>query len=226
MPTAAESLDTIALFSRVHAACIVVACWLSLSAGNALPAAGAGALSLCVSVLLHRGRWTPSGKFGAANAFTLLRLGMITSIAPLCLSPPGVAAAVLVFAIFALDGVDGWLARKHGQTSLFGAHFDMECDALLVLLCTLVLYQHGRLGAFILVPGLLRYGYVLLLLFVPPARGQAPRSNLARYTFSLVIVSLCASLWPLPFHVEFAKFASLAITASFAHSLYYAWTAE
>ena len=100
---------------------------------------------------------------GAGNALTLARMGMIAALAPLCLQPPGPVAALLVFAIFALDGVDGWLARKHGQASLFGAHLDMECDALLVLLCALVLYQHGRLGAFILVPGLLALsGYVVL----------------------------------------------------------------
>ena len=221
MTAAAETLDTIARFSRVHAVWMLAASGLSLAAGSALPASAAGALSLCTSVILHRGRWTPSGVFGVGNALTLVRLGMIASLGPLCLSPPGPVAALVVFAVFALDGVDGWLARKRGQASLFGAHLDMECDALLVLLCSLVLYQHGRLGAFILVPGLLRYGYVVFLLLVPAAGGEAPRSNLGRYAFAAMAISLVASLWPLPFHVPLAQFATLAIAASFGRSFYY-----
>jgi phosphatidylglycerophosphate synthase len=223
MPAAAETLDLIARFSRVHAVWMLAATGASLASGNALPAAAAGALSLCTSVLLHRGHWTPSGALGAGNALTLLRLAMIVALAPLCLQPPGPAAALLVLAIFTLDGVDGWLARKRGQASLFGAHLDMECDALLVLLCALVLYQHDRLSAFILVPGLLRYLYVIFLLLVPAAGGEAPRSNIGRYAFSAMVVSLIASLWPLPLHVPFAQFASLAIAASFARSLYYSF---
>jgi phosphatidylglycerophosphate synthase len=223
MSAAAETLDTVARFTRMHAVCMLVASGLSLKIGNAWPAAGVGLLSICTSVLLHRGRWTPSGSFGAANAFTLLRLGMTAGLAPLCLSPPGPAAAALVSVIFALDGVDGWIARRNGQASLFGAHLDMECDALLVLLCSLVLYQHARLGAFILVPGLLRYLYVVLLLLVPAAGGEAPRSNIARYAFALMMVSLVASLWPLPFHAVAAQVATFAIAASFARSIYYGW---
>jgi phosphatidylglycerophosphate synthase len=221
MPAAAESIDRIARFGRVHAPLMLAATAAALALGNALPAAAAGLLSIAASVRLHRGRWTPSGRLGAANELTLLRLLLIAALALLCLRPPGPAAALLILLVFALDGVDGWLARRSGQVSLFGAHLDMECDALMVLLCSLVLYQHGRLGVFILVPGLLRYLYVVVLMVVPAVAGEAPRSTIARYTFSLLVVSLIASLWPLgSWHVLLAQLSSAVIVISFGRSLY------
>ena len=36
-------------------------------------------------------------------------------------------------AVVALDGVDGWIARRIGRTTVFGARFDMEVDAALML---------------------------------------------------------------------------------------------
>jgi phosphatidylglycerophosphate synthase len=92
------------------------------------------------------------------------------------------------------------MASMVGSPSELGARLDMESDALLVLSASLALFVHGRLGAFILVPGLLRYGYVLALAMFAALRRDAPRSKLGRYIFSLMMVSLIASLWPLPYH--------------------------
>ena len=54
---------------------------------------------------------------------------------------PSARVAILALAglVLLLDGVDGWLARRGGWCSRFGARFDMETDALLVLLILLVL---------------------------------------------------------------------------------------
>jgi phosphatidylglycerophosphate synthase len=208
------------LFARVHALCMLLAAGASLAAGAWL-AAAAGALSLCAFAGLQRGRWTPSGRFGAANALTLFRLGLIAALGPLCsAAAPGPAAALLVLAIFTLDGVDGWLARRRGEASTFGAYFDMECDALLVLVCTLVLYQHGRLGAFILLPGVLRYVYLLLVMAAPAPGGETPHTRLERYLFTVLVISLATSLWPLPLHRPFAQLATLLIAFSFARSIF------
>lgn len=207
------------LFARVHAVWMLLAAAAALAAGAWL-AAAAGAFSLGICVALQRGRWTPSGRFGAANALTLLRLGLTVGLGAMCATPPGATAAALVLAIFALDGVDGWLARRHGDASTFGAYLDMECDALLVLVCTLALFQHGRLGAFILLPGLLRYLYLLLAMMVPAAGGETPHTRLERYVFSVLVVSLIASLWGLPLHRPAAQLATLLIGGSFARSIH------
>ena len=41
---------------------------------------------------------------------------------------PGVGPAALVAAALSLDAVDGWLARRCGVASRFGARFDLEVD--------------------------------------------------------------------------------------------------
>jgi multidrug efflux pump subunit AcrA (membrane-fusion protein) len=47
-----------------------------------------------------------------------------------------------------LDGVDGWLARRHEIASRFGARFDMEVDALLILALS-VLAGCGEKNAYV-----------------------------------------------------------------------------
>ena len=40
---------------------------------------------------------------------------------------------MLAIAVTVLDGADGWLARRSGVSSAFGARFDGEVDAFLIL---------------------------------------------------------------------------------------------
>ena len=206
-------------FSRAHALVMLTASAAALATGSAWPATLSGVASLCAYVALHRERWTPTGRLGAANALTLLRLLAISAL-PLLARPPGPAAALLVLAVFALDGVDGWLARRNADASAFGAYFDMECDALLVLSCALVLDQSERLPGFVLLPGLLRYVYVVLVWLWP--RPEAPRSRIGRYAFSMIVVSFIVSLWPVvPWHRPLAGIATAAIVYSFGRSMYW-----
>jgi phosphatidylglycerophosphate synthase len=185
--------------------------------GDARPVAAFGAASLAVLVSLRARAWTPSGRFGAANAVTALRVSFIVGLA--ALPRIGPAASLTVVAIFALDGVDGFLARRTATASSFGAAFDMETDALLVLVAGFRLADAGRLGVWILLPGLYRYLYGLAISVVPSARGDAPRSRIGRYAFAVMVVSLAASLWPVePIHAPLAAVATALLTASFLRS--------
>src|SRR6185503_8589303 len=58
------------------------------------------------------------------------------------------------------DGLDGWLARRTRMTSAFGARFDMEIDALLILVLATLTWQFGKAGAWVFFSGLLRYIFV------------------------------------------------------------------
>jgi phosphatidylglycerophosphate synthase len=212
-------------WARVHALAMLAAAGVSLARSSPVPVVLVGAGSLLGLVALGRGRYTPASGFGLANALTLLRLGAIVTLGLLCRATPGPRAALLALAIFGLDGVDGLVARQRGETSEFGAGFDMECDALFVQLCALVLYLHGRVAAFVLLPASLRYLYVVFLAVYPSAAREAPRSSLGRYAFGLFCVSAIASLWPLePWHRPLALAASALIVYSFARSLYAALT--
>ena len=57
--------------------------------------------------------------------------------------------------------MDGWRAGRE-QASAFGARFDMETDAALILILSLLVWQHGKAGAGSLRCGLMRYAFVAL----------------------------------------------------------------
>ncbi|MEP6720774.1 MAG: CDP-alcohol phosphatidyltransferase family protein [Variovorax sp.] len=108
----------------------------------------------------------PHACFGSANAVTLLRLALIAMLAASIGEaagslPAGAWAMVGVATVAALlDAVDGPLARRSGSASAFGARFDMETDALLILVLCVLAVQMGKVGPWILLAGLLRYGFV------------------------------------------------------------------
>ncbi len=103
--------------------------------------------------------------FGAANAVTAFRGGclLVAIVAGLALPGPtgrwiaaGIAAAALL-----LDGLDGFLARRLGQASAFGARFDMETDAFAMLALAFLVYALGQAGPWVLLSGLLRYIFIV-----------------------------------------------------------------
>ncbi len=105
--------------------------------------------------------------FGAANQVTLSRAGMAALAAGLIGRPemmPAQAwfATALAGLALVLDGIDGWLARRGGLQSPFGARFDMEVDAFFILILAILVFQSGKAGAWVLLSGLLRYGFVAL----------------------------------------------------------------
>lgn len=126
-------------------------------------AAGLGYL-LVSSWLVSRGlRRRGSIRFGAANAVTATRsvlVGVATALVVTSLG--GTASAVplvpIVVLALALDGVDGYVARRTGSVSELGARFDMEVDAFLLLV--LGLYDARFVGWWVLTIGLMRYAFV------------------------------------------------------------------
>jgi phosphatidylglycerophosphate synthase len=181
--------------------------------------AAGGAASLLGFVALGRGRWTVGGTLGPANVITLSRLLLVVVVA----STPGAgpAEALGAIAVLALDGLDGRIARRRHEASEFGAKFDMETDALFIAVLCTKLAVVGRLGVWILVPGLLRYAYAVAI-GIAETRGEAPRSRFGRYAFALQATSLLVALWPLePIYSPLAAGATLLTVYSFARSAYW-----
>jgi phosphatidylglycerophosphate synthase len=158
------------------------------------PLAVVASASFAVLLAASRGAWTPQGRFGAANFVTALRLLACLALATLFHGGPGGLWAAAVPGILVLDALDGWLARRAELASAFGAHFDMETDALLVLAVGLELWLRGSFGVWILTSGLLRYAYVLVTALVPPRGGDMPRTRLGRCAFGLLVGGLCCGL--------------------------------
>ena len=95
----------------------------------------------------------PFPDFGAANWVTLMRAVLVALAASLITEPAKSSLAWVVVAltatVAALDGIDGWLARRTGMSSAFGARFDMETDTFCMLVLSLVVWRPSegrRLG--------------------------------------------------------------------------------
>ena len=138
------------------------------------------------------GRWTPRGRFGPANAVTAGRLILILLLAMFAhrLSSRVLATGFLLALL--LDLLDGYVARQGGHASAFGARFDMEVDAVFVLVVGYLLWLRAGLGFWVLSAGLLRYVYVLTLVLVPPSGTDRVRSRLGRAAF--VVTASCLLL--------------------------------
>jgi phosphatidylglycerophosphate synthase len=128
-----------------------------------------------------RGLWGsyPHHDLGLCNAVTLVRLGL-TALLFGALFEPGAVSAWAVFwiavAAFALDGVDGYLARHSGLASRFGARFDMETDAALGAILATWLLLSGAVGPAILILGYLRYAFVVAGWILPALRAPLPEA--------------------------------------------------
>ncbi|MCW2847135.1 MAG: CDP-alcohol phosphatidyltransferase [Marmoricola sp.] len=114
---------------------------------------------------------------GPANRVTLTRAVLAGVVAVLVVAATGgsghVTALVLVSSVaLALDAVDGRVARRTNTVTAFGARFDMEVDAFLILL--LSGYAVHLVGPWVLAIGLARYGFVLAGRVLPWLAGQAP----------------------------------------------------
>ena len=59
----------------------------------------------------------------------------------------------------------------------FGARFDLEIDAWLILVLALLVWQSGRVGPWVLAIGLMRYVFVLASWYLPALRGPLPPSR-------------------------------------------------
>lgn len=162
---------------------------LSLSAAGLLLMLGAGWLAVTAGLLVYvlttiliahqRQRHTAS--FGRASQVTLARSGLVALLAGALLEPAlyqelawwlaGLALAALI-----LDGVDGWLARRLNESSDFGARFDMEVDAALILVLCFGLIAADKAGIWVLAIGLMRYAFVAGIRLWPWLEAPLPPS--------------------------------------------------
>ncbi|HSK54078.1 MAG TPA: CDP-alcohol phosphatidyltransferase family protein [Jiangellales bacterium] len=113
----------------------------------------------------------------AANAVTAVRLVITVVVAVLVLRPEPTDAqvwwaVVLASTALVLDGIDGLVARRGEIMSGFGARFDMEVDAALILVLAVGLAWSGRIGWWVVAIGLARYAFGLARRLWPVLRGE------------------------------------------------------
>jgi phosphatidylglycerophosphate synthase len=161
----------------------------------------AAGLVYALGAVLIGASWRRS-EFGAANGVTLARLvgccwiGALTVEA--ALRGLSVSDRVLLIALatacLVLDGVDGWVARELGEVSDFGARFDVETDAVLLLCLSLVVPILGVVGWWAVLLSGMRYGYLLLSWTVPALQVPPPATLAGKVVAVISAASLIAAL--------------------------------
>lgn len=181
-------------------------------------------------VLYHLGRFHPHGRFGFGNAITLFRAAGTILFGALAFEPALLAgsrawvAVAGVATLLLLDGLDGWAARRQGLASAFGARFDLEVDAGLILALSLLALGLGKAGPFVLALGLMRYAFVLAGRLRPALARPLPPSERRRAVCGLQIAALGVVLAPPvtpPLSSAIAAAALLLLVWSFAADI--AW---
>ena len=173
-------------------------------------------------VLIGLPKHHPFSAFGAANQVTLVRGALVALLAGLIGEPVDKALATLITAVATgtamLDGVDGWLARRTNLASAFGARFDMETDALLIMVLAVLAWQFGKAGVWVLGSGLLRYAFIAAGSAVPALRHPLPPSQRRKILAVAQVVALIVTVAPFvaaSVSVPLAAVALGALTLSF-----------
>ena len=167
-------------------------------------------------------RHHPFARFGPANQITTMRAMLVALVAALIGEPrfPNVAtsAAAASVVVSALDGVDGWLARRHQIASSFGARFDMEIDALLILVLAILVTEFEKAGPWVILSGLLRYIFVGAGKYWPRLRAPLFASRRRQAVCVVQILALNLAIVPAiqpPLSAAMAAVALAALAWSF-----------
>ena len=164
----------------------------------------------------------PIERLGPANQVTLARLAL-TALLGGCLGESSQSVAWFAVGtatlVLALDGLDGWLARRGGWTSAFGARFDMETDALLILLIAALAWQLEKAGVWVLLSGLMRYLFVASAMIWPWLGAALPKRRRRQTVCVIQVLSLLLTLSPVvgdPWSSNIAVVGLLLLCYSFA----------
>ena len=140
-------------------------------------------------------------RVGYANLITGARLLLVAAVAALVTMPDlrlaGWLAVVISTVAACMDALDGPIARRTGTESAFGARFDMEVDALLIMVLAALAWQWNKAGAWVLLSGLLRYLFVAGGWLLPWLRRPLPPSLRRKTVCVIQIVGLIIVLGPI-----------------------------
>lgn len=193
-----------------------------------------GACGLTTTLLLSVGlaRRGPAGP-GPADWVTLLRATLVGGVVALtadsaagpAASPGAVRTLVAVAAVaLALDWVDGQVARRTGTASALGARFDMEVDALLILV--LCCHVAPATGPWVLLIGAARYLRLLSAGPWPWLRRQAPTRYWAKVVAAVQGVGLtvvAAGVLPAVLATGVLLVALSLLVESFGREAWWLW---
>ena len=172
---------------------------------------------------------------GAANRVTLGRTVLVLPVAALAWQPTVLDDTAFWWIItvstaaMVLDGMDGWVARRTRSGTNFGARFDMELDAFLMLGLSALVWQSGKVGAWVMLVGALRYLFIAAGWGWPALRATLPASRRRKTICVVQGVVLLVCLGPIipPLLATVSAACALGLLVySFAVDVYWLSTAR
>lgn len=150
---------------------------------------------------------------------TSLRAGELIESSPWTITITAVAGVSLF-----LDLVDGQVARATDTASAFGARFDGEMDAFLMLV--LSAWVAPAVGWWVLTIGLARYVFAAAGWVLPWLRAQLPPRYWRKVTTaaaSTILVVASAGVLPSPVIAGLLVVAVLLVVESFGRDIWWLW---
>ncbi len=159
-----------------------------------------------------------------ANWITASRLLILLILLAFWVKIPHLYFLGALLIIVLLDGVDGHVARRYNQESEWGRAYDVEVDSLYVLFGCIYLYLQNITPLWIIIPGVMRYSYIIILKILNPPVQKERKNKIASYVAGLFFVSL---LWSVAQQSDIQGIvlmvSSALIVISFLISYYYLW---
>jgi phosphatidylglycerophosphate synthase len=187
-----------------------------------------GGLACSAIIILWVARTSP-GTLGPADLITLCRAVLTCALAALVADsfihdPAVVALVVLAVVAQVSDLVDGRVARRTGTVSTFGARFDGEVDAFLILV--LSVYVAAVVHLWVLAIGVARYAFAAAGWVLPWMGEQLPPRWWRKVASAVqgIVLTLAAAAVAPPWVTTAALVVALALlTESFGRDVWWLW---
>ncbi|HIM71518.1 MAG TPA: CDP-alcohol phosphatidyltransferase family protein [Alphaproteobacteria bacterium] len=221
-------LGMVALFAGVHAFQFL---W-GLPLQSLFQALGVYA-AISILVLIQLRHHVPRKEFGAANRITLARAVIVALFAGVVGHSSMITDAGLWLLLslaataFVFDGIDGWIARRLNIQSAFGAGFDMEVDAAFILILAVLVWEYDKVGAWVLLAGVMRYLFMIASWPVHALRRSLPPSRLRQAACATQSMALLFALCPIvePFTASSVNGVALSfLIISFGRDIFFLLT--
>ena len=186
-------------------------------------------LTLLLGLLVARGLAAYAHRLGPADRVTLARATLVCAVTALVAVPtPGRETATLLVPLtvvaLLLDAVDGRVARATGTASAFGARFDMEVDAFLILV--LSVHVAPAYGWWVLAIGEARYAYGAAGRVWPWLLGPLPPRYWRKVVAAvqgIVLTAAAADVLPRPITYAALVAAAALLAESFGRDVWWTW---
>lgn len=210
-------------WTRYHALIVFAFFIIAIIQQSAGLVSGVAFISFAYYIATHLTIETEKGKLpfwrSPANLITCVRVIILAAVGLAHPILPPITVGLIGVIILITDYFDGYMARKHRVSSLFGAQFDQESDAFFVGLYSLFLFLGGYVGAWVTVLGLLRYAYVIALFLLNQQHKKELRIRGAQVVAVMVMIALLVPYVTPPFlYLPYLILCTCALVYSFAYA--------